>query len=105
MVNQQDKSLNFDLKTELDTFARHITRKLGMREKAQVFSYLALLVIQAMELPRCSTTKPVTQKNMLGSWGILSMLTASFMHLHHLSLTSDLTKPLGIGFKDTKRTF
>lgn len=33
------------------------------------------------------------------------MLTASCMHLHHLSLTSDLTKPLGIGFKDTKRTF
>lgn len=64
VVNQQDTSLNLDLKTELDTFARHIKRKLGMREKAQVFSYVVLLVIQAMELPRCSTTKPVTQKNM-----------------------------------------
>lgn len=64
MVNQQDTSLNMDLKTELDTFARHIKRKLGMREKAQVFSYAALLVIQTMELPPYSTTKPVTQKNM-----------------------------------------
>lgn len=65
----------------------------------------ALVDIQATELPRRSTTRPVTQKNMV-SWGIWSMLTASSCtHFHHLSLTSAFTKPLGAGFKDTKRTF
>lgn len=69
------------------------------------FFHLALVVIQAIELPCRSTTTPVTQKNMV-SWGIRSMLTASSCtHLHHLSLMSALTKPLSIGFKDTKRTF
>lgn len=63
-------------KTHLKTDRNEMTEGFGW----VFFPHLVPAVIRAIEPPRRSTTTPVTQKNM-GSWGILSALTASSTHL------------------------